>query len=186
MKFNWLDIVFMALALRGLIVGIRRGILGELVQTLIILAAILMAVFLSPSVATVINSFLPFGIVLSNGVTAGIVVVTGVALAFLLGKIVQKLSHVFIQSGFDKVVGGFLGIARAFLLTAVFLSFMVLSGSAFFQKHVWESVIGLFAHGHVSKAYDYIKEKIPSRQIEQIEKQVEQVAEDEASTQSEE
>lgn len=182
MKFNWLDIVYMVVAVRGLLVGARRGILGELVQSIIILSSILVAIFLSASVGTAISSFLPFGIKLSAEVTAWVIVVTGISLAFLLGKIIQKLSHLFIQSNFDKIVGGILGVFRAVVLTAAFLAFLILSPSEFFQKHVWESVVGLYAHERVTKIYDVIKEKIPSRQIEEIEQGVKAVSDDEVKS----
>lgn len=171
MKFNWLDIVFMALAARGLVVGIKRGIFGELVFSLVVLASIFIGIFFGPLAANVMSEHIPLGVTISEKGAAWFIVIIGILLAFLLGKIVQKLSHLFIQSSFDKVIGGLLGAIRAALLTAIIVAVLMVP-SEMFQRHVFDSVVGAYTSSKLTEIHDVIKQKISSESIVKIEEQV--------------
>lgn len=168
MKFNWLDIIFMALAVRGLFVGVRRGILGELVLTASILASMVGALFIGSPTGGLVASRLSFGIHFTHQFIAWLVMGTGILVAFLLGKIVQKLSHLIIQSPIDKIIGALLGGGRAILLSAILVTALIHWGQTFFQTHAGESVLASYLTPKVDEAYALLKQKMTPAELVQI------------------
>ncbi len=160
-----MDIVFMALALRGIWVGTKRGILGELILTAGLLASIAMALFISSPTGSVLANQLSFGIQFTTQFLSWLVLGAGFIVSLIIAKVVQKLSHLIIQSPIDKGAGGVLGGARAILLSGILLSFVLHSGQLFFQEHAKESIIGSFVIPKVDVLYEIVKQKITPTEL---------------------
>jgi uncharacterized membrane protein required for colicin V production len=165
MKFNVLDIVLMGLALRGLFIGMRRGILAELVLSLGMAASIITAVFFSSKVGEMIINHIALDIQISNDTVAWVILVFGISASYILAAIVRKLSHIFIQSNVDKALGAVLGGIRALILSGVVLFYFVINHSELVMQHTEESLIGNYLCEKVNAVYDVLKEKTTPAEV---------------------
>ncbi|MBI1871647.1 MAG: CvpA family protein [Chlamydiae bacterium] len=178
MKFNWLDIAFMALAARGFYVGVRRGILGELFLTAGVLASIVAALFLNSSVGKLISNHLSLGINLSDRVVIGCMIVLGILLSFLLGKMIQKLSHLFFRSNIDKVGGSILGGGRALIFSALLLTALIKWPSPVLQAQTQDSILGSYLTNQLNEVYGWLQTKMTASELVQMEKKAEELTEE--------
>lgn len=144
MKFNWLDIVIMVLAVRGAWVGVKRGILGEIVLASGVIASVVLAAFLSATVRAAATGLFPVLLELPEKAFPWLIVVAGVAVSVLVSWIVHLVSHMIIQTTFDQALGAILGLVRAAAFTGILITYFVMSHNEFAMKHTGESVIGNF------------------------------------------
>lgn len=164
----------MALAVRGFYVGVRRGILAEVVLTGGILGAIVFALVMGSSVGTLISSKLPLGINLSNPVSLWGIVFIGILASFLLAKIVQKISHMIFQSPIDKVGGSLFGGTRAILLSAVLGLALLTFYPKTFQGPFQESVIGSYSTQKMDEIHQWLDQKIQPKELLETQEEVQE------------
>jgi len=165
MKFNVLDIVLMGIALRGLFIGMRRGILAEIVLCLGMACSIVASVFFSSKVGEMVIKHIALDIEISNTAVAWSILVFGISASYLLSLIVRKLSHIFIQSNVDRMIGAALGGIRALLLSGVILFYFVMNHSELAMQHTGESLIGNFLCEKINAVYEVLKEKTTPAEV---------------------
>lgn len=116
--FNALDVVVWVILLYSLIQGIVRGVTQQIFSIGALVVGLLLAGWYYPRVASYlipyfrtweIAAFLAFILIFI------VVKLIGAGLSFLLGKILSAAE----LRWFDRVLGGFFGFAKGFLLSAV-------------------------------------------------------------------
>jgi uncharacterized membrane protein required for colicin V production len=172
MKFNWLDIVLILSGLWGLFVGIRRGILGELVLTAGFVASLVLAVFMSPQVWQKVSSQFSLDFEVSNSTVAWSIIIIGFVLSLIISKIIQALSHLIFKSKIDQMLGGLLGFVRVIGLAGVLITFLVVMHNEFIMQHAQESIMASFLTQKVNEAHDFLKQRIDSAEVQKTEAEV--------------
>lgn len=160
MKFNWMDILLMALAVRGFMVGIRRGILSELAFSTTLLAAVGAGIFMGDRIAARLMEKIPVEMNVSGQVVAWGIVILGFFAALIIAKIVQKLSHLLLNNILDKAIGGVLGVGRMILFPLILLIVLIRIPSEFFVNQTPDSVVASYLVPKVEQVYVVIKDKI--------------------------
>lgn len=132
---NWLDIVLSVIICASVAAGLMRGFVRTVVGLATTVAAVLFSSWLYGSVGSVfleyvshraIANFLGFGIVFASIILAGV----------LLGNLMTRLLKWAGFGWLDRVLGGALGLARAWLVAAA----IVLGLCAFTRKPPPDSV----------------------------------------------
>ncbi|MBU1628849.1 MAG: CvpA family protein [Gammaproteobacteria bacterium] len=126
-QFNWFDYLLIGIACLSTIFGLLRGFLYEVIALLTWLAAFLISIFASSSVALYFNQFFK---------TYAIAAIFSFVLLFLVTLVIGALFNHLISSvtqnagggvGFtDRLLGGLFGFWRG-LLIALFVVFLVAS-----------------------------------------------------------
>ena len=157
MKFNWLDLVLMLIAFRGVYTGYKRGIISE-------------TVFLGGSIASFICAFKYAGIlgerliekISIDSETAYLfcflsVVFGGILLALIVASLVRKLVRMVIEIFIEKFLGALLGVLRALLFGGVFMIYVLVEFPAF-QTHVDDSALGGYLEQSIQKCSLWTRE----------------------------
>lgn len=155
----------MALALRGFWVGIRRGILSELVFSTTLLASIGAGVFMGDRLAARLMEKIPVEMNISGQFVAWTVAIFGFLAAFIIAKIVQKLSRLILNHMVDKIIGGVLGLGRMILFSIILLIVLVRMPSEFFVSHSQDSVIAGYLMPKVEQVYTMVRDKMVPAEV---------------------
>jgi membrane protein required for colicin V production len=155
---TWVDIVIIVITLGLVIHGIVFGLIRGLFDIVGIIAGYLLAVHYSstlnmPSVLAFILVFVVVVVVIS-----------------ILGRIISKLVHVTPIGLIDRLLGGVLGLAKAFVVSFVFVLVVLLihkSNIAIMESEIasWVLKGGLTAsHIMPKKWYDWIDKLVKTRE----------------------
>lgn len=115
---TWIDIVliiiFLALIIHGIIIGLIRGLFDIIALIIGYIAAILFSDVIP------LPRFLSFLIIF----------VVAVVIVVLLGRLLSKLVHVTPLGFIDRILGAFLGAVKGFALCFIFLLILTLTKAA--------------------------------------------------------
>ncbi|MDP3981928.1 MAG: CvpA family protein, partial [Chlamydiota bacterium] len=112
MKFNWLDLILMLIAFRGVYTGYRRGILGELVFIAGSFASFFFAYKYSALLGDHLAEQISLDIASSHNFCFWSVVFGGLLASLILGRLMMRLSRILFDSVSDKLVGSIAGLLR--------------------------------------------------------------------------
>lgn len=168
-QFNWVDYVFIAVFGLSILAGFVRGLVREVLALLVLVAAFVVAIIFSNSLATHFTqsagtdsqtlSYLAIGI--SFGVLFTATVIAGAIISFFLSLIFQST-----VLGFgNRLLGAIFGFMRGFIINLVIV--FVVQLTTFGEKDVWKQskLVGFFQpsaawlSGVVSPTFEDLKSK---------------------------
>ncbi|MEI6633372.1 MAG: CvpA family protein [Chlamydiota bacterium] len=126
MRFHWIDLVVVLFVVRGVVIGHRRGLSGELLRFLGILCAIALSFKFYEAAADRFAPHLPGGrnVAIACGFSAVFLCV--LALFYMLNQTLHHLARLPGVAALEKTGGAVLGGAKAFLFACAVLILLAL------------------------------------------------------------
>jgi membrane protein required for colicin V production len=119
---NWMiDVIIAAIVLIFLFIGMKKGLIRQVLEILGIIAAFIGAFYLAHHLAAYLEGRfdLPYQVAL---VVAAIALFIGIILLFrLLGVLLQKFAQLTLLGSLDRIGGAFLGAVKGILLVSLLL-----------------------------------------------------------------
>lgn len=117
-----LDIIFLVLGLIFLVIGIKRGLSGEIIRVLAMVLGFVFAFVYYNDIAAFFSD-IKTPLQIKNAAAFVIIYIVVVLLVLILGWIIKKLINFTMLGWIDRILGGFIGLFKAALLAwAVCLS----------------------------------------------------------------
>lgn len=126
MNFHWIDLLVVLIVLRGIVLGHRRGLSGELLRFIGIICAIALSFKFYETAAARLPATLPGG--RNTAIACGFSAIFLGVLAFfyMLNQTVRHLAQLPVIGALEKTGGAVLGGAKAFLFACAVLILLAL------------------------------------------------------------
>lgn len=153
---GWVDLAMIAVLLISLTLGIKRGLVYELLTLLAWFVAYFVASAVAPFLAPHLALGEPGGM-LNMGAAFGLVFFAVVFVWSMVGRLVRKAVHATPLQASDRALGGLFGLARA--LVALLVLAVVVHFTPFQQSRAWQRSVGAQRLGDV---LDLLRPTLPS------------------------
>lgn len=167
--YNVVDGVVALLLLAGFFGGLRRGLSGELVRAIIVVAASAAAILYARPVSEWAMGRWALD-VRPALIGAFIAVLLGAYLAVTLVRLLMgRLADFTFKGKLERLGGGLCGVARAGAVSALILLLLGLAPNDNLRRLVVEeSVAGELATRHLRPLYDTLSERVPEIRLPEI------------------
>lgn len=109
------DIVFLLLAIVFVVIGIRRGLIGEIVRVVALLAGCIVS-FVYYRQATKLLLFLPLPSSARTTISFILIYIAVALVVMLIGWIIQKIVRIILLGWLDRLLGGATGLLKVVII----------------------------------------------------------------------
>ncbi len=140
-QLNWIDVVIIAIMLRALYIGLKRGCVNEILQLLAILAAILVVFHYYPFCARFLENKVFFKTEIAKCSTFLALWMAVALVATFARSGFYLIFKIEAKSFFDKLGGLLIAIVRGALIASMILFLLTLTGSKYLDRNIQGSYL---------------------------------------------
>jgi len=157
MRFNWIDAIVAVFVIRGMVIGHRRGLSGELIRFLGIVCALYLSFKFYEQGADRLIQRISLNRNVATGLSFAGIFLAVLLFFYMVNQTVHRVTQLPAIAALDKAGGTILGGAKALLFACVALILLALVRVEAVSSAVSQnSFFGQLAIYHVPGAYEFV------------------------------